>query len=110
MDTEAFADPTHVGSGHPNYHGSQFMNSPHARFSGTYGQITTTGQYNSDFATTYGGCEGCHNPHGSVRENLLDGALMGTSVAEEGLTSKPVIACHTGHVCKPHYRDWYAYG
>jgi hypothetical protein len=61
-----------VGTGHPNYHATDFLNSPHARFTGTYGQISDPNMYDSHFLSLYGGCEGCHEPHGSVREPLLE--------------------------------------
>ena len=93
MDSEPLANSADISGSHPNYHGSEFMNSPHARFIGTYAQVTDTTKYSSAFATTYGGCEGCHNPHGSVRENLLDPALMGAAVAEEGLK----VTCESCH-------------
>jgi hypothetical protein len=91
--TANFAASANIGTGHPNYHGSQFMNSPHAKFAGTYAEVTDTTKYSSTFGTTYGGCEGCHNPHGSVRENLLNPALMGANKAEDGLK----VACATCH-------------
>ena len=93
LDSEPLASSTDMTTGHPNYHGSEFMNSPHARFSGTYAQVTDTTQYNSAFTTLYGGCNGCHDPHGSVRENLLDPVLMGSAVAEEGITAT-CASCH----------------
>ncbi len=91
--SQPLAASAYVTTGHPNYHGSQFMNSPHARFSGTYAQVTDTTKYNSAFATNYGGCTGCHNPHGSARENLLDATLMGAYAAEEGITTS-CASCH----------------
>lgn len=92
--TANFAASANIGTGHPNYHGSQYLNSPHARYNGTYAEVTDTTKYNSAFATTYGGCEGCHDPHGSVRENLLDPTLMGPAVAEEGIKTS-CASCHT---------------
>jgi len=90
------AASAYITTGHPNYHGSQFMNSPHARYNGTYAAVNDTTKYSSAFATTYGGCEGCHNPHGSVRENLLDPILMGAVVAEEGIKTS-CASCHTAY-------------
>jgi PKD domain len=50
-----------------------FLNSPHAKFTGTYGQITNIANYDSKFmkAAADGGlgengCVGCHNVHESV--------------------------------------------
>jgi hypothetical protein len=86
-----------VGTGHPNYHGTDFLNSPHARFTGTYGQVTDTTKYDSAFFTSFGGCTGCHNPHGSVRETLLDATLMGgaSKTAAEGIEEDATCAaCH----------------
>lgn len=62
---------------HP--HSNQFLNSPHARFAGKWGEIATgtydatgTSKYNSPFmndAEAYGtgnGCTGCHEVHSSI--------------------------------------------
>ncbi len=59
--------------------GQAFLNSPHARFSGTMAQraqnspdlsVSMTGSYNSDFKDPSTGknrgCTGCHDPHQSV--------------------------------------------
>ncbi len=59
--------------------GQEFLNSPHARFSGTMAQkaqnspdlsVSMTGTYNSDFKDPSTGknrgCTGCHDPHQSV--------------------------------------------
>jgi PKD repeat protein len=96
-----------IGTGHPNYHGSDFLNSPHARFSGTYGQISDSTKYNSQFSSGTGiatggggGCTGCHNPHGSVRESLLELATPTVAnnprpqVIEEGI-EVDCGSCHT---------------
>lgn len=70
--------PAHNSVGflsHP--HGNQFLNSPHAMFTGTFAQIPTKKQgdangYNSNFMglaearATGSGCTGCHNPHKST--------------------------------------------
>jgi predicted CXXCH cytochrome family protein len=88
-----------------NHHGNfggQFVNSPHARFSGDYAQLGEWDKYDSDFATMGNGCSlpqyhviatctdnggtwsvgtvkhnegctGCHNPHvGAVDPDVLD--------------------------------------
>ena len=94
MNSENFANSADISGSHPNYHGSQFLNSPHARYNGSYSQINDPTKYSSSFVTDYGGCEGCHDPHGSVREPLLDPALMGAAVAEEGI-KKTCADCHT---------------
>ncbi len=62
---------------HP--HSNQFLNSPHAKFTGTFAQVPTgkfnyamTGEYKSFFMTegeaagTGNGCTGCHDVHTSV--------------------------------------------
>jgi hypothetical protein len=62
---------------HP--HANQFLNSPHAKFTGTFAQIPTgkfnyamTGEYKSYFMTeaeagnTGNGCTGCHDVHTST--------------------------------------------
>jgi hypothetical protein len=86
-----------------NHHGNfggQFVNSPHARFSGDYATLGDWDKYDSDFATEGNGCSdpqyhvqttctnnggtwetvqhnegctGCHNPHvGAVDPEVLD--------------------------------------
>jgi len=51
-----------------------FLNSPHARFTGTYGDITNLANYDSNFMAAAGlnepGCIGCHNVHESL---VVDG-------------------------------------
>jgi hypothetical protein len=97
-------EPLHVeqlANHHGNF-GGQFVNSPHARFSGDYTTLGDWDKYDSDFATlgngcsdpqyhvmatctnnggtwTVGtvkhnnGCTGCHNPHvGAVDPEVLD--------------------------------------
>ncbi|MGC2063412.1 MAG: PKD domain-containing protein [Thermodesulfovibrionales bacterium] len=76
--TGALATRAQVGTGHPNWHATDFLNSPHARFTGTYAQVATSSMYNSAFGTVAGGgCTGCHNPHGSVREFFTELAAEG---------------------------------
>jgi hypothetical protein len=82
-----------VGTGHPNYHATDFLNSPHARFTGNYSQITDSTKYNSAFMTTYNGCVGCHNPHGSVRESLIE-LTEGTSAAPADGIETECVDCH----------------
>ena len=54
--------------------GLSFLNSPHARFSGSMTlnaqnsadlSVVLTGQYNSYFQVEFGGCTACHDPHQS---------------------------------------------
>jgi len=75
---------------HP--HGNQFLNSPHARFSGTFNQIATAKNYsgyNSYFmfdgeaANTGNGCTGCHDVHAST-------------VASETAIHEECTECHAG--------------
>ncbi|MBK7975451.1 MAG: carboxypeptidase regulatory-like domain-containing protein [Deltaproteobacteria bacterium] len=77
---------------HP--HGNMFLNSPHAKFTGTFNEIGTTKLgtgYDSYFlgegeaAGTGNGCTGCHNPHRSTVK-----AVGGEEATE------PRQACHTG--------------
>src|SRR5512136_2258674 len=58
---------------HPG--GNMFLNSPHARFTGTFNQVATAkpyAGYNSYFmmdgeaANTGNGCTGCHDVHKSI--------------------------------------------
>ena len=75
---------------HP--HGNQFLNSPHARFSGTFAQIGTaknSSGYGSWFmtdgeaASTGNGCTGCHDVHAST-------------VASESAIREECTECHSG--------------
>jgi hypothetical protein len=54
-------------------HANGFLNSPHARFSGTYGQLDDPTKYDSHFFTSDGSCAGCHNTHDSVTDTLAGG-------------------------------------
>jgi hypothetical protein len=58
-----------------HFHGNQFLNSPHAEFSGAFTKIATgkaSAEYQSDFmnfaeaAKTGNGCTGCHEVHTST--------------------------------------------
>lgn len=73
--------------------GKEFLNSPHARFAGTRGQVTNTALYSSYFIVEGGaagsGCTTCHDVHQSV---FLPGA---TPMKEE------CTGCHTGPYEKP---------
>ena len=73
--------------------GKEFLNSPHARFTGTRGQVTDTALYNSYFIVEGGapgsGCTTCHDVHESV---FLEGA---EAMKEE------CTGCHTGAYAKP---------
>jgi len=46
--------PTYYQGG--NYQGNQFLNSPHARFTGTSGGVARWDQYNTNFVTTTSAC------------------------------------------------------
>ncbi|MEJ2697964.1 MAG: PKD domain-containing protein [Candidatus Sulfobium sp.] len=50
-------------------HANGYLNSPHARFSGTYGQLGDSSMYDSHFITNDGGCAGCHNVHDSLTDS-----------------------------------------
>ncbi len=55
------------GQCHTGGHANGFMNSPHARFSGTWGQLADSTKYNSHFTLYYGGsCASCHDVHKSL--------------------------------------------
>ena len=68
-----------------HYHGNQYLNSPHAKFTGTSAQIGTAklyNGYNSHFLAegearnTGNGCTGCHDVHKStVKETGTMGAI-----------------------------------
>ncbi|MEJ2685368.1 MAG: PKD domain-containing protein, partial [Candidatus Sulfobium sp.] len=60
------------GSAVVERHANGFLNSPHARFSGTYGQLADSTQYDSHFTAHYGSCAACHNVHDSVTDNAAD--------------------------------------
>ena len=100
-----------IGSSHGSVgfvshsHGTQFLNSPHARMSGTWGQIgcppvsispagtagcdSSMSTYNTAFGaaatanhliSTAGGCTTCHNVHNTVIQNVV-GQNTGSTVA-----------------------------
>jgi hypothetical protein len=92
----AHGDVTFVS--HP--HGNQFLNSPHARYNGTFAGIATgkwnyagTGEYKSYFMNdaeatgTGNGCTGCHDVHTST-------------VAGEKPFAEECTACHAKDVSK----------
>ncbi|MEO8197108.1 MAG: PKD domain-containing protein, partial [Thermoanaerobaculia bacterium] len=85
MDSTSPATAIKVGPYHGSVgfvshpHSNQFLNSPHAKFTGTFAQVPTgkfkgylPGEYNSYFmadgeaANTGNGCTGCHDVHTSV--------------------------------------------
>ncbi len=81
---------------HP--HANQFLNSPHAKFTGTFNQVATAGLgtgYGSYFmadgeaANTGNGCTGCHSIHDSVVENTGPNAPV-----------KECTECHAGPYAK----------
>jgi hypothetical protein len=115
-------EPLHVeqlANHHGNF-GGQFVNSPHARFSGEYAELGEWDKYDSDFATlgngcsdpqyhvmatctnnggtwTVGtvkhnnGCTGCHNPHvGAVDPDVLD------PTSDVSHIQATCASCHTG--------------
>lgn len=74
-----FALPVVEAGGHGGYAeefyghstGMEFLNSPHARFSGNFNDIGTadnTDGYGSFFRSGYGGCTACHDVHISTVE------------------------------------------
>jgi hypothetical protein len=54
-------------------HANGYLNSPHARFSGTYGQLNDETKYDSHFFDNDGACAGCHNLHDSVTDTAPGG-------------------------------------
>ncbi|HXX57754.1 MAG TPA: hypothetical protein VEI96_07110, partial [Thermodesulfovibrionales bacterium] len=58
--------------------GQEFLNSPHARFTGTSGDILNAAKYQSNFQSSYGGCSGCHDVHESTVPEI--NALASTSM------------------------------
>lgn len=109
---------------HP--HANQFLNSPHAKFTGTFAQIPTgkfnyamTGEYKSFYMTegeaagTGNGCTGCHEVHTSIvtgdspfREECTEchakdlGSMLhpgGTGTPMENLAD-PMEACVSCHM------------
>jgi len=60
------------GSAVVERHANGYLNSPHAMFTGTYGQLADTTAYLSGFVTEKGTCAGCHNVHDSVTDNAAD--------------------------------------
>jgi predicted CXXCH cytochrome family protein len=77
-----------------NHHGNfggQFVNSPHARFSGDYAQLGEWDKYDSDFATMG---DGCSDPQYHIITTCTDnGGTWGTVQHNEGCTG-----CHNPHV------------
>ena len=74
-----------------------FLNGAHAKFSGTYGEITDASKYQSHFMqiATYGGdngCMGCHNVHQSL---VVDGQEPFENECKD---------CHTGSHDKDIYK------
>jgi len=60
------------GSAVVKRHANGYLNSPHARFSGTYGQLGDSTMYDTHFKSR-GTCAGCHNIHDSVTDTAADG-------------------------------------
>ncbi|MBP9823819.1 MAG: carboxypeptidase regulatory-like domain-containing protein [Thermoanaerobaculia bacterium] len=110
---------------HP--HANQFLNSPHAKFTGTFAQIPTgkfnyamTGEYKSFYMTegeaagTGNGCTGCHEVHTSIvtgdspfREECTEchakdlGTIMhplGEGTPMEDMAHDPMEACVSCHM------------
>jgi len=107
-DTDRPAQNLKVGPAHGTVdfvshpHGNQFLNSPHAKFTGTFAQIATgkfngylPGEYNSYFmqdgeaAGTGNGCTGCHDVHKSVVEEAFEPAPE-----QEGAIREECTECH----------------
>jgi hypothetical protein len=87
-----------------------FLNSPHARFSGTLDvkyqaspdqSVAMTGTSNSFFVSEYGGgCTGCHDVHGSsVTVNASNTALLSNSMpaASNAFPKGKCVECHSSH-------------
>lgn len=85
-----------------HWHGNQYLNSPHAKFSGSITQVATgkfnyamTGEYKSFFMTegeaanTGNGCTGCHNVHKSTVHEAYE-----PNPNEEGAIREECTACH----------------
>ena len=53
-------------------HDNGYLNSPHAMFSGTYGDISNPANYGSGFLTEEGSCAACHSVHDSLTNNAAD--------------------------------------
>ena len=110
---------------HP--HANQFLNSPHAKFTGTFAQIPTgkfnyamTGEYKSFYMTegeaanTGNGCTGCHEVHTSIvtgdspfREECTEchakdlSSMMhsgGAGTPLEHMATDPMEACVSCHM------------
>ena len=106
---------------HP--HANQFLNSPHAKFTGTFAQVPTGklwSEYNSYFMTeaeagkTGNGCTGCHDVHSSVvagekpfaeectechakdLSNMIHSGGVGTPLEE--MATDPMEACVICHM------------
>ena len=92
-----------------HFHGNQFLNSPHAKFTGTFAQIATgafnysmTGEYKSYFlsdgeaANTGNGCTGCHDVHKSTYEkaNPAGGAVKECTECHAGTYAKDLTKMH----------------
>jgi PKD repeat protein len=77
-DTYALCGECHVGS-----HANGVLNSPHARFTGTWGQLSDDSQYDTHFASRLG-CSGCHDVHESL---VVDG--------QEPFHNECGVSCHS---------------
>jgi hypothetical protein len=78
-------------------HANGYLNSPHAMFSGTYGQLGDSTKYASIFLEHYGSaCAACHNLHDSVTDDAVGGTPWNN---ECGLN------CHTQSPTDPYAKQ-----
>jgi hypothetical protein len=93
VGTELYGTSSHGGPVGIKSHANGFLNSPHARFSGTYGQIGDDTKYDSHFTSYYGGCAACHNVHDSVTDTNPDG---------QPWNSECGVSCHSQSPSDPY--------
>jgi PKD domain len=74
-------------------HANGYLNSPHARFSGTYGQLADSTQYDSHFITGEGTCAACHNVHDSLTD---------TNVGAKPWNKECGLDCHSQSPTDPY--------
>jgi PKD domain len=90
-----------AGHGTPGLesHGTGYLNSPHAMFTGTFGQLADSTQYLSGFVSEEGTCAACHNVHDSLTDTTNpDTHVMWNKEcgldchSQSGMYSKPLSA------------------